>query len=259
MAIIAAPLIHGNLLRILEKFMKKGGLDIASKGDAFEIFCRNQIKKAILNNNILSNSGVCQKGLLLETPSDKEELDIVIWLNETILIGEAKCLETPSTPLEFYNYFETLKGATQQAKRKAQFVNANSTALLDKIGLTVATDSLNIKPFVITNSPFGVGLPIDDVPVTDLKILCQYLKQNKFEQYVLFSSDGEKLSTGKTTIIYETEKEAACKIYDYLRLPPHISLYTKHIKFTENPVSPLNAGDKPFFIGRYEVQLPFPQ
>lgn len=86
--------------------------------------------------------------------------------------------------MEFYHYFETIKGAVEQVKRKAQVISNNLNSFLDSFKMQGKADidrrNVKIIPFVLTNQPLGVGFPIDDIAIIDLIILNSYLDKGKF-------------------------------------------------------------------------------
>ena len=255
-ALVLAAALHGNLLRIMEKSMIRGGLDISKKGKEFEADCRQRIQEAIEKNDSLRTSGVHPTSITLRTANTEEEMDVVLWIGNTFIIAEAKCLLFPSEPLNFRHYYDTIEDAARQAQRKTLFANEHRRELLDKLGLRVDPVNISLKPLVIVNSPFGVGFTCLDVPVTDLHILGLFLRQRQIEHFVMFGPDGKKEFVGSKTELYASEEGAANAIYEYLCNPPQVEMYKKFLKVAFSSIPKINDNDKPFAFGQYEVSMP---
>jgi hypothetical protein len=195
---VIIPSLCGNPIRTMEKIMVRGGIDISEKGEYFEIECRRRISDALSENNLFSTCQIYPNKLWLGEGLEKEEIDIIIRINETILLGEAKCILFPTEPMEYHNYFSTLQKAVAQIKRKSSFAEQYNLQLLNlfDINCTSNSERFNIKPFVIINSPLGAGFAIEDIPITDLNILTLFLRQNKIERSVVFNPEGDKINVG---------------------------------------------------------------
>lgn len=255
-ALVLAAALHANLLRIMEKSMIRGGIDISKKGKAFEADCRQRIREAIKKNDLLRTSGVHPTGITLRTANKEEEMDVLLWIGNTFIIAEAKCLLFPSEPLDFRHYYDTIEAAARQAQRKKLFANEHRKELLDELGLRVDPANINLKPLVIVNSPFGAGFTCLDVPVTDPRILELFLRQRQIEHFVMFGPDGKKEFVGSKTELYASEEGAAEAIYEYLCNPPQVEMYKKFLKVAFSSIPKINDNDKPFAVGRYEVSIP---
>ncbi len=258
--LVMAAVLHGNLLRIMERFMIRGDLNLSKKGKEFEIFCRQRIKERILQNDLFKTAGVYPNNIKLDiTTIEKEEIDILLWIGNTFIVAEAKCLIFPSGPLDFRHYYDDIENGARQAQRKALFADRHKKELISHIGLNNDANNIHFKPLVIVNSPFGAGFTCSDVPVTDLHILGAFLRQRCVENYVIFNPEGKKEFVGSKTELYTSEEGAAESIYDYLCKPPQIAIFKKYLKVDFNPTPKISDDDKPFAVGRYEVKIPLPQ
>ena len=256
--IAIGPLLHGNLIRIMEKFMVRGNLDIIRKGFAFEEDCRKKIREAISENKMFSSSGIYLKNYVLRTLDKEEEIDILLWIGNKLFLGEAKCLLFPADRMDFYNYYDTIENAVSQAERKAEFANKNRKQVIQDLSLPAGAEAEIIKPFVIVNFAFGAGFTYRNVPITDPYILTLFLQQNAVEHFVNFSAKSGEKTTGAVTKLYTTEKEASEIFYTYLSNPPQVEMYKKFLKVEFRPIPVIEKDDKPFAIGCYEVKLPVP-
>jgi hypothetical protein len=75
---------------------------------------------------------------------ENEEIDIVIWLQDTILLGEAKCNVYPANPIEIHNYFEDLRQASFQIGRKTSLVASRINEFVKEIGLIDKIDPTKV-------------------------------------------------------------------------------------------------------------------
>jgi len=254
---LISPILTGNLLRNMELWLKCGGVDLGKRGNLFEMQVRKEITDSINSNSSFKNSGCHDKSIKLG--ENKEEIDIVFYIGNKILVGEAKCSLYPTDPIEYYNIFDTLKYASEQAKRKALKVTECFDEMKQKIeGLRqLQIDNIQVIPFIITNTTLGVGYSIDNVPIVDLFLLNRFF-DGKWEKYVTFGPKGSK-EVGETITFYSSEDEASNYIEMYLQNPPQIELfkpfikadYFPHIRFDEDEIQAISSS--------LIVELPVPE
>lgn len=259
--IAIGPVLHGNPLRILESFMRRGGIDLSKRGELFEKDCRDLLSSASAANPILDSAKVHPNSFTLKASGEKEEIDLIIRIEKTILLGEVKCLLFPAEPLEYFNYFDTLNQACIQIKRKADFVEKHVKLFLDSLKWTNDIEARDIKlvPFVLINQPIGAGLVIDAMPIIDIRALSLYLRQSKLEHFVLFDEKGKKQIIGGETNLYESKEQASENIHSYLCNPPQIEMLKGFIKIVEYFSPMINDSDKPWIFLNQEVQFPIPK
>lgn len=251
---ILSPILHGSFLRIIECWMKEGGVDLDQRGKLFEEYARLHIRSDIQSSKVLKCAGVHPRALTLPDSELDEEIDIILWLGNTILIGEAKCILFPASSLEYHNYFNVLEGKAAQAKRKAKAAIRNKQVLLKLLGIEnqVNESQVNVIPFVLINQVLGTGFVINEVPVVDMLILTRYLdgrwmKMGRFEDSEAVSND--------ITYFFETETEASDRIGSYLEDPPQINLYKDATKLKDYKFPILSSNDRPFSTVFFEVEL----
>lgn len=252
-------ILFPNLLRSIEHWLAKSGIEIHSKGGEFEKGIIGELKEAI--------KASAEKGILKDVQiytisrnSFGEQIDLIIKLRNTFLIGEVKCTLYPTEPLEFYRYYELIKSdAAPQIKRKVDFVSHNREKFLEVLGLAEKMNYLDIKliPFIFTNHPYCVGFPIDDIPVVDRYILGRYIDSGEYDMFVLFEQNGTK-NVGEKIVFYSTEEEAEKKIESYLFKPPQMELFKKFISHRIFPIPLLYEGDKKAAYVTVDVELPLP-
>lgn len=252
---LISPLLHGNLLRNMEIWMKMGGIDLSERGYLFESQARKEIIEALAVSKVLKNAACAKKSIKLG--ANKEEIDIVFRIGPKILVGEAKCALYATEPMNYYHFFETLKYASEQALRKSEAVRINLEELIEKVeGFEdLKNQETEVIPFIITNLTLGVGYSIEGVPIHDLITLIKYLDDPKWERMVEFSNDGNK-KVGETVTFYSTEEEAANSINEYLQNPPQIEFYKKFLRVDCFPHFLFEKEEKPVISSQILVELP---
>lgn len=254
---LISPILSGNLIRIIELWLKRGGVDLGKRGGLFESYVRKEIQQSINSAPIFKNSGCHSTSLKLGI--NKEEIDILFYIGNKILVGEAKCSLYPTDAIEYHNVFHTFEYAAEQAKRKSAKVIECISEVKDKIiGLKeLNIDNINVIPFIITNNTLGVGYSVDGVPIVDLYILNKYF-DGKLEKYVLFGYDGTK-KVGKNIIFYTTEDEAEKYIEEYLNNPPQIDMYKQSFKYESYPYVKFEENELQAIFSRLIVEFPVPE
>lgn len=243
--IIIVSLRSPNLVRSIEHWMRDGGINLEKRGEVFEQFVRDEITQDINKSEHWKRSRVIQTSIEFHGGESFEEIDLVWIVGTLIFIGEIKCFIYPTSPIERHNYYKVLHEAVGQAKRKAKFIEELQGKFLSQISLTNEIDSTTLKiyPIVITNLPIGVGFPIDDVPVVDLKIIGKYIEG--FQEFFVETSSKGKEHTHQVVQYYSNEFEAEKNLLTYLKTPPLMSIFTQFLDTEIIPLLMVNKRDKP--------------
>lgn len=216
--------IHSvHLQRIVEGWMRQGGLDLERKGPEFEAFCRSDLNSAVRQSPIKNSVVVINKDVEFKPRAGrKEEIDIVILIADTVLLIEAKCILWPDDSLQFSNYRDTVEKAVAQISRKRDAVQSDYDSFserLRQLGYS-APENPKIACCVLTNSAVYSGFPIDNVPIVDLPILGAFFKN----EHVKAESRHQGKSVFRHAIqFYKDANEAGAVLHDYLSSPPQLS------------------------------------
>lgn len=216
-------LLVTNRIRLIESWMKEGGVDLDKRGYAFENHVRSDIKRAFKKSELMSDAYIHEKSMKFSDGATEEEIDFICIIGSLIVVGEIKCSLFPTEPIEIYRFFQILESASEQASRKAEFVKNNIHKFLEKINGDVPPRGLNeykIEPIVMTNLTYGSGLELNNVPITDMRILLKYIKG---EQSV-FSSSSDDSNSRKKTKFYSTQNEAEENFIPFLKNPLSVRL-----------------------------------
>ncbi|MBP7705027.1 MAG: hypothetical protein KA105_07050 [Caulobacter sp.] len=181
--LVAAPIIFGSVVRRVERWLTTSGVgDRLSKsppGIMFERNLRASIRTGLAKNSIARNGSAAEHPLKYNRAGD-EEIDLLIRIGKTILVGEVKCFLVPAESSERFNYRKKLELAAEQAKRKAEWVKNNRTSLSEALPGADSDDDLSILPIVVVNQATGSGQSIDGCVVTDAHFLKLYLSDGSF-------------------------------------------------------------------------------
>lgn len=220
-ALVLRPLIGVNPTWLLKNWMRDGGLDIDQTGGAYEQHVRKELEHACR----LKTAEVVQHSMVLHKGNDPEQIDLVVRIGNTLLIGEVKCTVFPTRPDEISNYETRLDEAAQQALRKAERASQNKGILARLFkGRLDVEKPIEILPFILSNLAIGVGHHPRDVPVIDHLTLANYLHSGEIERYsVIHTPQGTHRQAQKVNL-YASEQEAEENIRDYLHTPVSLKL-----------------------------------
>jgi hypothetical protein len=249
-------LVTPNPLRMVEKWMRYGKLELQSKGGAFERHAREHLANGLQTSRLLHNAGVCPHAYALPLRGDDNpgDIDLVIWFGNTVLLGEAKCNLFPANAREFHNYFENLETAGGQIVRKAAAFRLDSGRFWREIAKREPPVQTQVVPLILTNLPLGVGLKFSGVPVTDILILNRFLDEGSLLRFVKF--ERHAAPTGdEETFFYQSAEEAEEVIAKYLAEPPQLEHFNAGVSPIHNVLPRVDETDDAWLILDYDVQL----
>jgi hypothetical protein len=179
---LVIPCIHAvHLERIVEGWMRQGGLELERRGPEFERFCQEVLRSYVASSSIKEAITIVKQPVQFSPPEKRgEEIDLVIVIADTVLLVEAKCILWPADSLQFARYQDTIEGAVKQIKRKHDAVIRYYTAFSNRLmqmGYTLPA-SPKIACCVLTNSAVFAGFPVEGVPIVDLPILGAFFEND---------------------------------------------------------------------------------
>lgn len=215
-SVLATPVVG----RAVEHWLVKLDTDLQAKGQRYEQSIADQLNLKLSCNSIFSDFD-CANPRKLSIGKNKEEVDLLLRIGKTVLIGETKSIVTTDSPISYHRTLQTLEFAAQQAKRKVQFVGENLEAVFKLLDWDFQSASdYTILPVIVSSNRMHAGFAVLDVPVCDDKILCAYFETNTFP---LLST----MSRGKTEHLawlklYSNFEEGQRNLDPYLRTPPQV-------------------------------------
>lgn len=161
------PLIMTAPFHIFDQLLRKGGCDLDARGKWFEKYLYKSLTERKSPYPI-----VCiPSGKFGLDEQNKEEIDLIVSLNNIVILIEAKCIHYSMNPINYNEAWERLKNGCEQARRKADFVK-NNPNLFNQLGDYCHKE---IVPVVITNYPTFTGLCHSNVYVTDAHSFLSYI------------------------------------------------------------------------------------
>jgi hypothetical protein len=154
---------YANFERFVESIFAR--TERLSSGKAFEHYVTARVQAAVKNPRlpklIVVGSGV-YKG-----QREREEIDLLIICKTVVFVGEVKYDCFPADEIHVYRHIEKMKGACDQARRKAKFVSRNWTSLAASFNLQPSASAFH--PFALTEKPFLSGFSFNGVPILALR------------------------------------------------------------------------------------------
>lgn len=191
--ILLAPLLFGSPVKRIEAFMVRGGISdnkgVKGRGKPFEVHVRQALATAIEANPALSRAVVYPAAI--GRKKQGEEIDLLVQIGSTVIVGEVKCFVAPSEALERYNYLRNLSDAARQSRNKLEWAQDNRAEIAALLGVTDPSDvaSLAFQPVVVLNQGFGTGLSRFRVPIVDLAYLKLLLGNDHYQSRTRFERD----------------------------------------------------------------------
>jgi hypothetical protein len=233
--LVAGAILFGAPIRMVERWLissdRANNLSLTARGIAYETDVRTQLSSAIAANRLLNNA-VCLSHAI-KREGDGEEIDLIVQLGRTIIVGEIKCLLVPSESSERYDHIVKLESAAAQACRKSKWLEDNLGVLAN--ALNIPTENLGepiFLPVVVLNHGIGIGMSIGDCVVTDAHFLGLYLGSGSYFSSALVGPRGEVVR--QSQILYQTENEAERMLPTFLRRPPGVEKFVRAIRWRQD-------------------------
>ena len=238
--LLAAAVLSSMPTRQVERWLVAGGradgLSKGSRGVVYEAKVRQTLAAAASQNKLMTDISVGQAAL--KRGKSGEEIDLLVRVGKTVIVGEIKCLLVPSESIEQYNHLGKLEAAARQASRKASWLRANRDVVRSQLsGLPDCLEGLTIMPIVVLNNGVGLGAVYNDVVITDLTTLVLYLSEGKYSHAQLIGLQGEFVP--QMQILYRSQAEGEERLFDTLANPPSLAKWIRGVRWREDkfPVS----------------------
>jgi len=245
--LMTSALLTPVILRVVEHWMVTLGIELQSKGDVFEGLILKELNESVAGNNYITDydKAVSKE---IKLPGGKEEVDLLLRIGNTILIGEAKSIITTDSPISEYRTIKTLEHAAKQVTRKVDFIKNNLELTFDRLGWTFKSESdYVLSGFIINSGRMHVGFEIAGIPVCDEKILNKYFNSD-FVPLISTGADGEEHLAWFN--LYDDFSSLERNIPKYIGNPPQISENKDHFKHNRSYMPNLNASSNKLIIKR---------
>jgi hypothetical protein len=228
------------LQRIVEGWMRQGGLELERRGPEFEHFCREELQSSLARSPIERAVTIIKDRVQFSPPKEsEEEIDLVIIVGNAVLLVELKCILWPTDALQMANYRDTIEDAVKQIKRKRDVVLRNYkyfSKRVEQLGYA-SPESPKIIACVLTNSEFLAGFSIEFMPIVDLVLLRHFFEN----EHINAQTRGGGRTIEQHSIQFYKDKTEAVEILErYLRDPPQL-WETKQIVIRRDIVTPIES------------------
>lgn len=222
-AILTSSLVTPSIVRVVEHWLVELEIEMQEKGLQFERSIIDEVNSSLAKNQFVDDYNECTSKRF-KLKNGEEEIDLLLRIGNLIFLGEAKSIVTTDSPISQYRTVETLRKASDQAKRKSQFVLDNTEEIFDRLGWKyLAEEDYKVTCCILNSSKIFSGLTIDNVPVCDKGILARYFSDNLFPIVSRFNDD----NTGEINLawyeLYSNSDELVKNLEKYLRSPPQIT------------------------------------
>ena len=233
---LIAALTSPTLLRVVEHWAARMDINLIDKGKAFEETVLHEINSALAKNSILSSIPPAQSRELSFGRNGKEQIDLILKLENRIIVGELKSVTSADSPISTFRTRENIKKAAEQIKRKAEFIQNNKEQLFKQLDWSLEeVENSTITPLIIISNSIGVGYSENGIPVCDLIIIKNYLSKNIAP--LISASQTKHLAWFN---LYTNPKEAADNFPDYIKNPPQFTKSAYQFEYITNTLPTIN-------------------
>jgi hypothetical protein len=206
--IVAGALVWGSPIRRVERWLQEdvGTSDLSKTpaGIRYEAALRDALAEGIAANPLLVNVSTAVTSI---APGQAgEEIDLLLRIGSTVIVGEVKCLVGPGEPVDRHNHVRKLEAACQQASRKAQWLRDHPGELDARLG--AGAGQCRVQPLVVINQSHGVEWEYGDTPVTDARFLELFVSQGEMIVAGLLYDEPGKPPEFFTRALYSDPAEA---------------------------------------------------
>ena len=261
LALVQSVLMTGNIVRRVESWLEKGGLDdrrlttwpvtkgrhtldkpvlstTESRGDRYETIVRSRICQAIARNRLFAGAAYADREVK-QTTTFPEQIDLLVSFGGLCLVGEVKFFLMPADPHECYRYDEKLRGAAQQAKSKVAALRTQPNMLATALGIDVAAaQKLRLLPIIVTAQGYRFSTRVDEVLVIDATFLRLYMLGGDINTGMAFEP-----ATGRNVIqtmrLYTSEKTAVDNFEATMTAPYQMARFLQKIEWGERSLPTL--------------------
>jgi hypothetical protein len=242
---VFAAIVHANLRRLVDIWMRRGGIDLEVRGDPFEAHIRSKMVAAINASPVLAGKAVCIAESYVFSPSvgRSEQIDLIIVIGSTVLVGECKCILEPTETKALAMHQRTVLGAADQALRKSKALTDNRSDFVTsvaRLGIKLDED-FEVVPLAVVSTSTHVGIPAKGVPVVDKYILAKYLEGELEDECIdiLHLAVAQRIKQ----VFYSDVAEAEARVVAYLAAPPQVQKLRDGVKVRFVPLHAISESD----------------
>jgi hypothetical protein len=219
-----------------EAWLERGGVnDLLSKdarGQSLERQLRSRMRTRGAANATLPSLVVAEHQIA-KSKDFPEEIDLVFRLGRWLFVAEVKHFLFPGSSQERFNYYDKLRKAAKQAKRKAAAARDKPAVVAKALNLDKdIVEALEVVPLIVVNQGFGFGQIVDDCQVTEAGFL-QHLLGDPVLAIDAALDTATSSRAMRTIRLYRDEADAEANIRAILADPPTLRRHIDRIAWRE--------------------------
>lgn len=233
------PLLWGTTQRNVNIWLRQMGADLGARGNSFETHVRQTLAQfaqgSRLNKHLRILPHAFKFNLAKGVEPPYEDIDLLLLIGTTLLVGEVKCFLQPADTLSTFQHRDKVIDACAQVARKIERIRQHEKSFRKQClkANVRLPDKFVIQPLVVLNGPAHCGLPYNGIPIVDIFILRTFLT-GMVRQHITENVHG--VIAEQQTLLYTDLKSAEANLATYLCAPPQLA-YIKDA-LTEQESSP---------------------
>jgi hypothetical protein len=225
--VLYTPLLWGTTQRNVNIWLRQIGARLDVRGYSFEDYLRDLIERKINDSPLKSSISFLHGNLKFNLPDGAElpyeDIDFVMLLGGTLIVGEIKCFLQPSDTFDTFKHRTKVIDACSQLKRKIANISRYESLFRKQCEMRgiVLPSNLKIQPLVLLNGPAHCGVPYGEFPIVDISILATFLSGVVRQRITSTIRDG--VISEETLSLYTGVGDAEARLQNYLLNPPQLS------------------------------------
>ncbi|NWA85531.1 NERD domain-containing protein [Pseudomonas sp. D2002] len=238
--ILFAPLLWGTTQRNVNIWLRQMGADLAARGNFFETHVRQALEHSAHQSRLKKHTRVMKHAFTFNLPKPAttryEDIDLLMLIGNTLLVGEVKCFLQPADSLSTFSHRDKVISACDQLARKIDCIRDYEKSFRKQClkANFPLPDRLSIQPVVVLNGPAHCGIPYNDIPIVDTAILSKFLTGVIRQNITETANDG--VISEDRIILFADLADAELNLAGYLSNPPQLA-YIKN-GLSERDASP---------------------
>lgn len=259
--LLYTPCSHGKTQRNVNIWLRQLGANFDVRGLAFEQYLRDVLAHNITLSPIQRDIALMPHALKFNLPEGAEpehqyeDIDIVMRIGDTVLIGEAKCFLQPVDPDEVFKHREKVIAAQAQLKRKAHHVEKYRHQFREECAKRNfwLPENFKLQSVILLNGQSHCGFPYAGTPIVDIIILTAFVRGVLRRNFVSTKAGG--VESAQEYVLYRDVADATACLEAYLMSPPQLQRYADAVVERQACYREIVDGLEPLFYDHFEVDL----
>lgn len=240
-AVVAPP----NMRYVAEKWMAQLGVDLDSRGPAFELHIRNMLLEAVSTSALLSEAARVVPEDYTFRCADRQfaQIDSIFCVGSRVFVVESKCILEPVEAPATGTHRTALEHAAVQVKFRVGLIEGFREHFIEEMkrfGWSLPSD-FRTYPLIAVSTWAHVGVVVDDVPVVDELVLRCFFEGKYRRAAQEVNTLAVQASIEK--VLYESAEEAEAIAAHYFEDPPQLRQYKDNLKLRRYPLYPVADDD----------------